>query len=93
MLIALIVVEFFLGCQFYELNLIKKFENLLTNFKKLCIIKIENKKPRKWLPKESINHSLVKAEWFIFYCLCSKKQMMINKATFMILSPFLFRMS
>ena len=45
------------------------------------------KKPRKWLPKESINHSLVKAEWFIFYCLCSKKHMMINKATFMIAIP------
>lgn len=25
-----------------------------------------------------------KAEWFIFYCLCSNQQMMINKATFMI---------
>ena len=28
-----------------------------------------------------------KAEWFIFYCLCSKIQMMINKATFMIVIP------
>ena len=28
-----------------------------------------------------------KAEWFIFYCLCSKIQMMINKATFMIAIP------
>lgn len=28
-----------------------------------------------------------KAEWFIFYCLCSKTQMMINKATFMIAIP------
>ena len=28
-----------------------------------------------------------KAEWFIFYCLCSKMQMMINKATFMIAIP------
>ena len=28
-----------------------------------------------------------KAEWFIFYCLCNKIQMMINKATFMIVIP------
>lgn len=28
-----------------------------------------------------------KAEWFIFYCLCSKIQMMINKATFTIVIP------
>ena len=28
-----------------------------------------------------------KAEWFIFYCLCSKIQKMINKATFMIVIP------
>ena len=28
-----------------------------------------------------------KAEWFIFYYLCSKIQMMINKAKFMIVIP------
>ena len=28
-----------------------------------------------------------KAEWFIFYCLCSKIQMMINKAKFMMVTP------
>ena len=28
-----------------------------------------------------------KAEWFIFYCLCSNHKMMINKAKFMIVAP------
>jgi len=37
--------------------------------------------------KKVNNHSLVKAEWLFFYCLCSKYKMTNAKAKFMIIVP------
>ena len=57
-----------------SLNTIRIYQDvlkiLLTNLKKLCIIKIENEKPQTWFPryrKKHIYNSQVTDVFFIYY--------------------------
>lgn len=44
--------------------------------------------PPKWLPDWiENNHQPGKSRMVIFYCICSRKQMMINKAIFIAVTP------
>ena len=73
--------------------LIKELNNIFVDIsfdknRKSVYNKNRKCEPRKWLPSKRYKpFTRSKAEWFIFYCLCSKIQMMINKATFMIAIP------
>ena len=54
----------------------------------MYIINIGNEETTKVVAEEKLNnHSLVKAEWLFFYCLCNNTKMVITKATFMIVIP------